>query len=106
MTTLMKIIMNLFRLLEDSMTFPLNIFDNSYYTNYEFDSIAEMLIIREEINRQRYGNPETHQAFKIGLFVESEDKLKRFLKEAQEICFGAREANSTICSNRSVWLSS
>ena len=51
MTTLMKIIMNLFKLLEDSITSPLNIFDNSNYTNYEFDSVAEMLIIRKETKK-------------------------------------------------------
>lgn len=60
MTTLMNIIMNLFRLLEDSITFPLNIFDNSYYTNYGFDSVAEMLIIRKEIKKRGIlpGEPE------------------------------------------------
>ena len=40
MTTLMNIIMNLFRLLEDSITFPLNIFDtilvNKSYTEGNF----------------------------------------------------------------------
>ena len=51
MTTLMKIIMNLFKLLEDSITSPLNIFDNFNYTNYEFDSVAEMLIIRKETKK-------------------------------------------------------
>ena len=60
MTTLMNIIMNLFRLLEDSITFPLNIFDNSYYTNYGFDSVAEMLIIRKEFKKRGIlpGEPE------------------------------------------------
>ncbi len=45
---------------------------NSYELNISYISSQE--------------NGSSHQAFKMGLFVENEDKLKRFLKEAQEIC--------------------
>ena len=36
------------------------------------------------ISSQESGSP--YQAFKMGLFVENEERLKDFLKEAQEIC--------------------
>jgi glyoxylase-like metal-dependent hydrolase (beta-lactamase superfamily II) len=54
-------------------------------------SVTEVLklINRYELNISYISSQEngsTHQAFKMGLFVENEDKLKRFLKEAQEIC--------------------
>lgn len=54
-------------------------------------SVTEVLklINRYELNISYISSQEngsTHQAFKMGLFVENEDRLKAFLKEAQEIC--------------------
>lgn len=54
-------------------------------------SVTEVLrlINRYELNISYISSQEngsTHQAFKMGLFVENEDKMKAFLKEAQEIC--------------------
>ena len=54
-------------------------------------SVTEVLrlINRYELNISYISSQEngsTHQAFKMGLFVENEDKLKDFLKNAQEIC--------------------
>ena len=45
---------------------------NSYELNISYISSQE--------------NGSTHQAFKMGLFVDNEDKLKEFLGKAQEIC--------------------
>ena len=54
-------------------------------------SVTEVLklINRYELNISYISSQEngsTHQAFKMGLFVENEDRMKAFLKEAQEIC--------------------
>lgn len=54
-------------------------------------SVTEVLklINRYELNISYISSQEngsSHQAFKMGLFVENEDRMKAFLKEAQEIC--------------------
>lgn len=54
-------------------------------------SVTEVLklINRYELNISYISSQEngsTHQAFKMGLFVENEGMMKAFLKEAQEIC--------------------